>query len=314
MLASLVPSGPIRDDPELDLIAQRGEQHERVYIGRLKGVVAAQSSDLSAERPTQSTAGTSIGQQAVVTRTAIERGDDVIFQACFFDGIWLGFADFLLRMDDPVRRWVGPMRSRTPSWPTGSRLRAAPEPCVYNEMLAAIQGVYPDRMYVALGGKDKKTAGLPTADFSGLLPRLPGPASSRPLAPRCRPTTLPRRRHIQSRTSTAGSAAGMRSAASDAGRMTTCVGGQYHRAHTDRAGGPRHRRRGASLGALELPLTPRLEGTRPEVLERVHEQARSRCKARTRVATSTSCWSPSHAGRRARHDQGAAGAAGAQPR
>ena len=35
-------------------------------------------------------------------REGVERGDDVIFQACFFDGTWLGFADFLLRVDDPA--------------------------------------------------------------------------------------------------------------------------------------------------------------------------------------------------------------------
>ena len=39
--------------------------------------------------------------QSAAMKQAIERGDDVIFQACFFDGTWLGFADFLLRTDDP---------------------------------------------------------------------------------------------------------------------------------------------------------------------------------------------------------------------
>ena len=34
-LAGLVKK-PIRDDPELDLIAERGKQHERVYIDRLQ--------------------------------------------------------------------------------------------------------------------------------------------------------------------------------------------------------------------------------------------------------------------------------------
>ena len=41
------------------------------------------------------------------TLAAMRRGDDVIFQATFFDGRWRGHADFLLRRDD---RPVGPRR------------------------------------------------------------------------------------------------------------------------------------------------------------------------------------------------------------
>ena len=55
---------------------------------------------------------------------AIERGDDVIFQACFFDGTWLGFADFLLRVDRPGRRRsAGRTRSPTRSSRGASRRR-----------------------------------------------------------------------------------------------------------------------------------------------------------------------------------------------
>ena len=48
-LAGLVKK-PIRNDAELDLIAQRGEEHERVYIDRLREQ-GRSIADLSAERP-----------------------------------------------------------------------------------------------------------------------------------------------------------------------------------------------------------------------------------------------------------------------
>ena len=38
---------------------------------------------------------------AKLTEQAIRRGDQVVYQATFFDGRWLGLADFLLRVERP---------------------------------------------------------------------------------------------------------------------------------------------------------------------------------------------------------------------
>ena len=38
---------------------------------------------------------------AAATEAAIRRGDDVVYQATFFDGRWLGYADFLPRVETP---------------------------------------------------------------------------------------------------------------------------------------------------------------------------------------------------------------------
>ena len=155
---------PIRNDPELDLIAQRGEEHERVYIGRLQeqGRIIA---DLSAERPEGADRGEFYRSRAAATRGAIERGDDVIFQACFFDGTWLGFADFLLRIEDPEAPLGWSYEVADTKLAHKVKASALLQICVYNELLAAIQGRYPERMYVALGGKDRETQGFRTADF-----------------------------------------------------------------------------------------------------------------------------------------------------
>ena len=155
---------PHRDDPELDIIIKRGYEHEQTYIERLRAS-GRDVQDISSEWPEGMDAAEFYGMQATVTRAAIERGDDVIFQACFFDGTWLGFADFLLRKDDPAAPLGWSYEVADTKLAHSVKAGALLQICVYNEMLAAIQGVYPERMYVALGGKDKETQAFRTADF-----------------------------------------------------------------------------------------------------------------------------------------------------
>ena len=263
---------PDRDDPELDLIAQRGEEHERVYIGRLRES-GRQVVDLSAERPKEVDRGDFYRAQAAVTRTAIERGDDVIFQACFFDGTWLGFADFLLRIDDPGAPLGWSYEVADTKLAHRVKASALLQICVYNEMLAAIQGVYPGRMYVALGGKDKETASFRTADFRAYFRAVRArflAAVGAPL-PTDYPPPPPSYPEPNEHCGVCSwdEICSKRRRADDHLALVANITGRTRSALVDRDIGTRR-----SLGALELPLTPRLEGTRPEVLERVHEQAR----------------------------------------
>ena len=114
-LANLVDR-PDRDDRELDVIRRRGFEHEARYLAELRtagGNVATIERDDNEER------GERIRRQAAETVAAMESGADVIFQATFFDGRWLGYADFLLRVDDPARPSVwGPYHYEvdTRSW------------------------------------------------------------------------------------------------------------------------------------------------------------------------------------------------------
>jgi uncharacterized protein len=90
---------PMRHDAELDRIRKRGDQHEERYLATL---VADGRQVRHLKLPQgEWTGGKSerYRMAADATREAILRGDDVIYQACFFDGTWLGFADFLLRVD-----------------------------------------------------------------------------------------------------------------------------------------------------------------------------------------------------------------------
>ena len=98
-LAGLVDR-PDRPDPELDVIRRRGEQHELRYLAQLE---AEGRRVVRIDRHEDEERGDRLRRQAQETIAAMADGADVVYQATFFDGRWLGYADFLLRVEDPDR-------------------------------------------------------------------------------------------------------------------------------------------------------------------------------------------------------------------
>ena len=92
---------PVRYDPELELLQERGDRHEHAYLERLRAagrsIVEIPPALRSAHTPDELRAA------AEATRAAMAEGADVVFQATFFDGRWRGHADFLIRADRPSR-------------------------------------------------------------------------------------------------------------------------------------------------------------------------------------------------------------------
>src|SRR6185312_10456676 len=73
-LAGLVER-PIRDDPEIELIAKRGIAHGRAVVEIRRDGSGA-------------TAGDQLRAAAAETEAAMRAGADVVYQATFFDGSW----------------------------------------------------------------------------------------------------------------------------------------------------------------------------------------------------------------------------------
>ncbi|MBA3796995.1 MAG: hypothetical protein H0X20_07190, partial [Chloroflexi bacterium] len=90
---------PQREDIEIDLIAKRGYAHEQRYLANLRG--AGRQVTEIVKDDTLTDRGTQLRQAETETIAAMQRGADVIFQATFFDGTWIGYADFLLRVPAP---------------------------------------------------------------------------------------------------------------------------------------------------------------------------------------------------------------------
>ena len=161
-LAGLVAK-PVRADPEIDLIAKRGEEHERRYLAELEAT--GRQVTRIAEDNGFTDRRARLAAAAEATRGAIERGDDVIYQATFFDGRWLGLADFLLRVERPSRLGAWSYEVVDTKLARHVKASALLQICSYVEQLTAIQGLEPERMHVALGGSARAVEAFRVADY-----------------------------------------------------------------------------------------------------------------------------------------------------
>jgi len=261
---------PERVDPELDRIVQRGFQHEQRFLDerRAEGLAIV---EITADQ-TDPDRDNALRHAAAETRAAMEAGVDVIYQATFFDGRWLGFADFLRKVDVPSD--LGPWSYE--AWDTklahSTKGSAVLQLCLYTHQLAALQGLMPAQMHVALGGSARTVDHLRVADFAAYFRLVKAQfeaftaaaAATPAYPPASRPDPVEhcdvcrwsldcqrRRREADDLSLVAGITARQRRALRE-----------------------RHVPTRTALATLALPLEPRLEGTSAEALHRVREQAR----------------------------------------
>jgi predicted RecB family nuclease len=164
LLANLVER-PVRNDRELEVIRRRGFEHEARYLDHLRGEGKRVS---TVERSDGEGQGNRLRRQAEETTAAMADGVDVVFQGTFFDGRWLGHADFLLRVESPDRPSVwGPYHYEVADTKLARHVKAGAvlQVCSYVEQLTRIQGVQPAQMQIVLGGSARETAHLRVDDF-----------------------------------------------------------------------------------------------------------------------------------------------------
>jgi uncharacterized protein len=164
-LAGLV-ARPDRLDPEIDLVARRGAEHEARYLAdlELRGLGVARIDTGDHDAPPADRAER-LWAAAAATEAAIRRGEEVIYQATFFDGRWLGLADFLIRV--PVPSDLGPWSYEVVDTKLARHVKASAllQICSYVEQLTRIQGRQPELMKVALGGSAHKEEPARVADY-----------------------------------------------------------------------------------------------------------------------------------------------------
>ena len=157
---------PIRLDPEIDLIAKRGVEHEARYLAGLESdgrrVTRMDLADRDVPGPTRLE---QLRAAAGATEEAIRRGDDVIYQATFFDGRWLGLADFVVRVERPSA--LGGWSYEIVDTKLARHVKASAllQICSYVEQLTAIQALQPEWMHVALGGSARTVERHRVADY-----------------------------------------------------------------------------------------------------------------------------------------------------
>ena len=148
----------VEDDAMALLVQAKGLAHEEAYRARL--AEAGGLVEIAAE-------GLSLEQRAAQTEAAMREGAPAIFQAAFLQPPWHGFADFLIRVEEP---------SRLGGWsyePVDTKLARSVKPAylvqlgLYAQMMAGIQGRAPRRLHVALGSGETESFRL--ADFARTL-------------------------------------------------------------------------------------------------------------------------------------------------
>ena len=154
---------PMRPDPVLDRIAQRGLEHEQRFLDELTGdgqTVVEIPRDTTLPRAEQLMRG----REATIA--AMRGGADVIYQAVLFEGRCLGYADFLRRVQQPSE--LGPWSYEV--WDTKlarhAKASAVLQLAMYSELLEAVQGRAPEHMHLALGGVMREKVSFRVADYA----------------------------------------------------------------------------------------------------------------------------------------------------
>ena len=141
---------PAEDDQEAQILGALGTQHELAYLQELES-----EGQVCINVPTEAGMGASFERHLQVTREALSRKPDVIYQGALANEHWGGYVDFLVRVRHPSK--LGDYAYEI----VDTKLGRSPEPAhilqlvVYSDLLAEVQGRMPDSMHVQLGSNER---------------------------------------------------------------------------------------------------------------------------------------------------------------
>jgi uncharacterized protein len=152
----------LRLPPDMSLLFERGDRHEDAVVTRL----VAEGLDLVALEDEEA----SPDERARRTVAAMQEGRGILHQGCFARDGWLGFPDFLIRIDEPsdLGAWSYEVYD--------AKLGSHPQPrhifqlLFYTDELQRIQGRRPGRMHLMLG--DGTTPAFAPDDFAAYAARV----------------------------------------------------------------------------------------------------------------------------------------------
>jgi predicted RecB family nuclease len=150
---------PLR--PDVTLLIERGERHEQDVLERLVEDVG----DV-----------VEIARTALVparleaTHKAMSAGAAVIHQACLADDDWVGYADFLVRVEEPSDLGSWSYEVHDAKLGRHAQPRHIFQLLFYNERLAQLQGRTPASIHLALGNGE--SIAYPPGEFQAYAQRV----------------------------------------------------------------------------------------------------------------------------------------------
>src|SRR5437868_802299 len=131
--------------PDLAVIRERGERHEREYLAHLcaQGLTVENLSNVPHKEEKR------LLEQ---TLALMERGADVIAQGALSDGEWFGRPDVLRRVAIPSKRWAWSYEVADTKLAKETKATTILQLSLYSELLGKIQGTMPEFLWVVPPG------------------------------------------------------------------------------------------------------------------------------------------------------------------
>lgn len=150
-------------DPLLEVLWERGARHEKGFVEHL----------ISTGKSVTVIHGVGVDDDAVArTKAAMAAGDEVIVQGAFRSQHWVGRTDVLMRVESPseLGSWsyevIDTKLARETKGGTVLQL------CLYSELVAAVQGIYPTYCYVVSPWSDYEPKKYRMDDFAAYFRRV----------------------------------------------------------------------------------------------------------------------------------------------
>jgi uncharacterized protein len=152
LVAERLLERPERGDT-VELIAKKGSEHEQRHLERLTATYGDRLV-VFPDRPDYTEDGLRAAEAAALE--AMAAGAEMIYQPTFFDGTFVGRADFLRRVDDPDSRWGWSYEVLDTKLALSTRPYFLLQLCNYSEHLARLTGTRPEHGYIVLGNGIEK--------------------------------------------------------------------------------------------------------------------------------------------------------------
>src|SRR4051794_38672342 len=129
--------------PKMEHLFDRGDRHETAVVDGLR---ADGFEVVSLDDP-----GASVEERAARTMAAMREGRQVLHQGCFANGTWVGYPDFLIRVDEPSTLGDWSYEVHDAKLSRTARPAHVFQLLFYTDELERLQGVRPAHMYLMLG-------------------------------------------------------------------------------------------------------------------------------------------------------------------
>lgn len=154
-LNRLVAQGELKKptwrDPALDVLIQRGKDHEAAYVENLS------KNGLSVMNLN--------GQSLEATIDAMQEGFDVIVQGKLEHGVWMGISDILIKTNTPSKLGNWSYEVQDTKLAQNTKAATIIQLCLYSDLLSILQGTPPEYMYVVKPGAEFPTEKYRFAEF-----------------------------------------------------------------------------------------------------------------------------------------------------